>query len=102
MTANKRPRLQNKNKSELPVKESDVAENVETAIQEIASNRPPIQYLPTLDKAMYHNYKMHFTEDKTGKSSILYNGVPVVPAHKGGTIDLADLFKSIKRTFGTL
>ena len=44
-------------------------------------------------------FKLFFKEDPTGKSNILYDGVPVIPVDESGNVDIRDFLTKIVLTY---
>ena len=60
---------------------------------------PSNEQLEMLDEAMNVAFKLFFKEDPTGKSNILYDGVPVIPVDESGNVDIRDFLTKIVLTY---
>lgn len=60
---------------------------------------PSNEQLELLDEAINKSFDLFFKEDPTGKSKILYGGVPIVPVDESGIVDIRDMFTKIILTY---
>jgi hypothetical protein len=83
---------------------NDELEQVVSFIQEQSEvdffSRPKKTDLQRLEAAIYSQFKIHFKEDVTNRSNILYDGKPVSPVSK--ELDLKEFFQDIITTYSTL